>query len=182
MRVSPLLDTAPIRTDPTAQMEADFTAGLEDADPAARVISIQRLGGLKLASSRPALHHVMEIGNTDEVEWALYAALRTGDTSVLSKARDLLRSGSSDATRFFIPLALDRIKDESAPAGLIEIADSPNKNARMSAISALGEKIKAVKALPVIASHLNDPDSGVRYAALNGMREITHEPGLHDSA
>ena len=176
VRVSPLLDTAPPRTDPISQMEADFIAGLEDAAPAARVISVQRLGGLKLASSRPALQRVIEIGNTDELEWAVYAALRTGDTSVLSKARDLLRSGNSDAARFFIPLALGRIKDESATAGLVEIADSPNENARMSAISALGEKIKAVKALPVIASHLNDPDSGVRYAALNGMREITHEP------
>jgi hypothetical protein len=175
VRVSPLLDTAPIRTDPIALMEADFIAGLEDADPAARVISIQRLGGLKLASSRSALQHIMEIGNTDEVEWAIYAALRTGDTSVLSKARDLLRSGNSGGGLFFIPLALAGVKDKSATAGLIEIADSPNKNARMSAISALGENIKAVEALPVIASHLNDPDRGVRYAVLIGMEQITHE-------
>jgi hypothetical protein len=176
VRVSPLLDNAPARTDPISQMEADFTAGLEDGDPAARIISIQRLGGLKLASSRSALQRVIENGSPDELEWGVYAALRTGDTSVLPKARDLLRSGKPDGALFFIPLALDVIKDKSATAGLIEIADSPDTFARLCAISALGKNIKAVEALPVIASHLNDPDRDVRGMALNGMEQITHEP------
>src|SRR5208282_3049889 len=43
-----------------AQMEADFIAGLEDSDVASRIFSIQRLGGLQLASSRPVLHEVIE--------------------------------------------------------------------------------------------------------------------------
>jgi hypothetical protein len=46
-----------------AQMEADFLAGLDDRDPAARIVSMQRLGGLKLPSSRDALHRVIAEGD-----------------------------------------------------------------------------------------------------------------------
>ena len=75
-----------------AQMEADFFAGLNDQDSAARLASIQRLGGLKLPSSRDALHGVIEKGGDVESKWATYAALRSGDVSVLPKAK---HSGSS---------------------------------------------------------------------------------------
>jgi hypothetical protein len=47
-----------------AQLEADFMAGLNDKDPAARIESIQRLAGLKLRSSRDALHRIIQ--NSDE--------------------------------------------------------------------------------------------------------------------
>ena len=55
--------------------------------------SIQRLGGLKLPSSRGALHAVIENGNDTESKWAVYAALRTGDVSVLARVIQLLAVG-----------------------------------------------------------------------------------------
>jgi len=77
-------------------MEADFLAGLGDSNSAARVLSIQRLGGLKLPSSRSALHRVIETGDKDESKWAIYAALRTGDVSVLPRVKELLALGDDE--------------------------------------------------------------------------------------
>ena len=52
LTISPLLGPNFANADWLAQMEADFVAGLNDPDSAARLASIQRLGGLKLPSSR----------------------------------------------------------------------------------------------------------------------------------
>ena len=54
-------------------MEADFIAGLGDSNVETRIFSIQRLGGLKLASSRPVLREVIETRKGIEAEWAVYA-------------------------------------------------------------------------------------------------------------
>jgi hypothetical protein len=56
LAISPLLGPDLKDAGWLAQMEADFLAGLSDSSSAARVLSIQRLGGLKLPSSRGALH------------------------------------------------------------------------------------------------------------------------------
>src|SRR5258708_23313440 len=82
LTISPLLGRDLGTGDWLAQMEADFLAGLNDHDSAARLSSIQRLGGLKLPSSRDALRGVIENGNDGESKWAVYAALRTRDVSV----------------------------------------------------------------------------------------------------
>jgi len=175
--VSYLLAPMPGGTELLSQLEADFTAGLDDLGQASRVISIQRLGGLRLASSRPALHRVIERGNPAEVKWAVYAALRTGDTTVLPNVLDLFIGGDSEPAPALVAWELSRLTDKSATAGLIEIANSaPQPAARAYAISALIEKIRAPESLPTMAAHLTDPDRGVRYNALNGMRVLTQEP------
>jgi HEAT repeat protein len=175
--ISPLIGSTLEDGGLIAQMEADFTAGLADVDQAARVVSIQRLGGLRSASSRPALHRVIERGSATEAKWAVYAALRTGDTSVLPVVRDLLITVDSDLPASFLAFELRRLKDPSAVPGLIEIANTaPPAAAREGALSALGENIRAIESSPTMASHLADPDHGVRYYALNGMRLLTSEP------
>ena len=76
--------------------------------------SIQRLGGLKLPSSRGALHIVIENGNDTESKWAVYAALRTGDVSVLPRVKQLLAVGDrqlpesaiASQLRFHWPLSI----------------------------------------------------------------------------
>src|SRR5882724_612606 len=96
LTISPLLGRDLGTEDWLAQMEADFLAGLNDHDSAARLSSIQRLGGLKLPSSRVALRGVIENGNAGESKWAVYAALRTGDVSVLPRVRQLLAAGDRE--------------------------------------------------------------------------------------
>ena len=66
LTISPLLGPNLANADWLAQMEADFVAGLNDPDSAARLASIQRLGGLKLPSSRDALRRVIENGDHAE--------------------------------------------------------------------------------------------------------------------
>src|SRR6266404_5087581 len=63
LTISPLLGPDLGNADWLTQMQADFLAGLNDHDSAARLASIQRLGGLKLPSSRDALHRVIDTGN-----------------------------------------------------------------------------------------------------------------------
>jgi hypothetical protein len=107
--------------DVLAQMEADFIAGLDDPGRAGRLLSIQRLGGLKLASSRPALHGVIEHGNSEEKDWATYAALRTGDTSVLARARAIVaRGGSRNMLHFCLAWEMDHVKDRPVMPGQLK--------------------------------------------------------------
>lgn len=72
------------------QMQADMIAGLQDPDPALRLASIARLGGLHLRSSGDALRPFVEYGSRQEMYWAVYAALRSGDPSVLPRIESML--------------------------------------------------------------------------------------------
>ena len=159
-----------------AQMEADFSAGLEDPEQAGRILSLQRLGGLRSASSRSVLHRIIDGETGIEAQWAVYAALRTGDPTVLPAVRDLLISAGSGEVTAWVPVELCHLKEDGAVAGLIEIANrAPQSTARQCAISALSEKIHAVESVSTMAAHLSDPDPVVRYYALNGMRILTRE-------
>src|SRR5882762_5707073 len=97
-----------------AQMEADFLAGLDDRDPAARIVSMQRLGGLKLPSSRDALHRVIAEGDETQANWAVYAALRTGDISVLPRVKEMLSAGDLRSAATEIAFELQNISDRKA--------------------------------------------------------------------
>jgi hypothetical protein len=170
------LMAAPLQLpDMPAQMEADFTAGLSDSDHAGRLVSIQRLGGLKSPSSRPALHGVIERGDSTERQWAIYAALRSGDTTVLSAVLDLFILEDTEVPFFYLAWELANLRDSAAVPGLIELTSSPNSNARKYSLSAI-EKLQASEALPAIAARLADRDGGVRFYALNAMTALTHDP------
>jgi len=176
LAISPLLGTDLKDADWLAQMEADFLAGLSDSSPAARVLSIQRLGGLKLPSSRGALHRVIATGDKDESKWAIYAALRTGDITVLPRVKELLAVGDHDWPERAISLELQHVTDDTATPDLIAILDSaPGDVTRTRVLIALGENLKDPRAVPSLAAHLSDPDRYARYDALDGLKNITKE-------
>jgi hypothetical protein len=159
-----------------AQMEADFLEGLNDHDSAARLASIQRLGGLKLPSSRDTLHRVVEKGDDAESKWAVYAALRTGDVSVLPRVRQLLAKGDSELPESAIAMELQNVTDTRALPELISILkNAPSELTQTRVLIALGEKLKDPRAVPSLAAHLSDPDLHARYDALDGLKNITHE-------
>jgi hypothetical protein len=93
--VSRLIGPALKHADRNAQLEADLTAGLADPDPIGRRVSIQRLGGLKSRSSLPALHEIIEHGNSSENVWARLAVLEIGegadDPSAWKQVREALK-------------------------------------------------------------------------------------------
>jgi len=176
LTISPLLGRDFGTTDWLAQMEADFLAGLDDQDSAARLASIQRLGGLKLPSSRDALHGVIENGGDAESKWAVYAALRTGDASVLPRVKRLLATGDRALPESAIALQLQSVTDPGAVPDLIAILESaPSELTRSRVLIALGEKLKDPRAVPNLAAHLSDPDRYARYDSLDGLKNITHE-------
>jgi hypothetical protein len=176
LAISPLLGPSVENEGWLDQMEADFIAGLRDSDPASRLISIQRLGGLSLPSSRDALHRVIETGDKKESGWAIYAALRTGDFTVLPRVKQLLQVGDHAAPESAIALQLRNVAEGSAVVDLIAILQSaPGELTRSSVLIALGEKLKDPRAVPILAAHLSDSDHYARYDALDGLRNITHE-------
>ena len=176
MTVSPRFGPNLKAADWLAQMEADFLAGLRDPDPEARLASIQRLGGLKLPSSRAALHAVIEKGQVAESKWAVYAALRTGDISVLPRVQRLLAKGDDQDPERAIALQLESLTDAGAVPDLIGILESASSEfTRNDVLIALGEKLKDPRAVPTLAAHMSDPNRYARYDSLAGLKNITHE-------
>jgi len=176
LTISPLLGRKLKTTDWLAQMEADFMAGLHDPDSGARIDSIQRLGGLKLPSSRAALHAVIEKGSVVESKWAVYATLRTEDISVLPRVQRLLAKGDDQDPERAIALQLESVTDPGAVPGLIGILQSaPSEFTRHNVLIALGEKLKDPRAVSTLAAHLFDPDRDAQYYSLHGLSNITHE-------
>jgi hypothetical protein len=171
--MSPILKSG----NPGGQLDADLIAGLGDPDPAARLKNIQALGGLKSATSRPALQAMIAHGDENERDWAIYAALRSGDITVLPEVRDMLARGSKNVPEFPLAWELSQLRDRGAIPQLAAIATSAsNAEARKYALEALGRNLHALEALPTVASRLEDPEAGVRFYALNALEAITRAP------
>lgn len=152
LRVSPLLGPKLKQADWSRQMEADFIAGLADSDPAGRIFSLQRLAGLKLASSRPAIHREIEQSEREERKWAVYAALRTADVTVLPLVKDYLAATSKRGMpEEAILFEIRRLKDPAAVPGLLNIlANAPDDETRQEVLVALVDNIgdpRAIRAL-----------------------------------
>ena len=159
------------------RMEADLEAGLADPERRGRLVSLQALGGIKSTASRPALHQIIDRGDSVEKDWATYATLRSGDTTVLGRIREMFLRGEQDVPACYLGWELSQLKDKSAIPGLIEIVKTvQNSCALVNAMTALGRTMRASEALPAIASHLADVDAGVRFSALNAMSAVTSQP------
>ncbi len=201
------LPMSPILAPPTSgvwleQLQQDLIAGLRDDDPAERLANIARLAGLKLRSSAGALHEFVEHGSEIESKWAVYAAFRLGDLSVLpevermviaitetpatlrhplSSERPLDAAPSGHGGRYAYPdieIALEfrYLRDRHAVPALIRIAQSAKASlVRDCAMAALAE-IKDPRSVPVAADHLSDPDSAIRFHALITISYVTNEP------
>lgn len=160
------------------QMQDDLIAGLKDGDPVVRVENIKRLGGLRLPSSHDALEDVIEHGSEAESKWAIYAALRAGDLSVLPKVQDIVvsLSGYRVDPDSSIALELAQLRDPRAVSTLVAVLQSASMDfARGSAVQAL-QAIKDPRSVPSLANHLSDPESSIRYNSLVAIGYITHEP------
>jgi hypothetical protein len=182
LAISPLIGPRLKDFDWRAQMEADFLAGLHDDAVANRIVSIQRLGGLKLPSSQDALHRVIDRSDKDEVNWAVYAALRTGDISVLPRVKEMLSVGDRNPPEREIALELRNVSDPKAAPGLIAIlTTAPGEITQSSVLTALGENIKDPRAVPILADHLSAADESSRYLALVGLRNISHDSSCSPS-
>jgi hypothetical protein len=157
-----------------AQMEADFVAGLDDSDPQIRMYSIQWLGGLKLASSRPILHHLIERREGEEREWAIFAALRTGDASVLPLVNQLLEACDRQEPMELIKYELQFVTDPTAVPDLLKIFDNaPDDFTRSRVLIALAVNLKDRRAVPALAASLSSDDVHIRYLALEGLSNMT---------
>jgi len=165
-----------------AQIEADFRAGLADSDPAARLASIQRLAGLASPTSRDALHDVIAHGEQQESRWALFAAVKTGDASVLPLAVPILvglkhdKPGPYPAPDGLLALALKEIHTPGAVPYLVQIVDqATDELVKDCAMQSLAE-LKSPAALQTYAHHLSDSSQYVRYNAMLGMKYVTQAP------
>ena len=176
LTISPLLGPDLGNGDWLVQMEADFLAGLNDQNRAARLASIQRLGGLKLRSSQDALRTIIKNGDDAESKWAVHAALRTGDVTVLPRVKQLLASGDRALPEGAIAVELRHVTDSSAVPDLLAILNNaPSDLTRSCVLIALGENLKDPRAVPSLAAHLSDTAAQARYDAMDGLRNITHE-------
>jgi hypothetical protein len=162
-----------------AMLESDFEAGVDDRDPVARLVSIQRLGNLKSPAAQTVLHHALDHSTTTEKPWIILAALRTGDVGVLGDAASVLRTWRlrTGGPQGLIALELAKITDPTAVPELISILrTAPDPFVRSVALQALGDKIRDPRALSAIADFLGNTDQSVNYNALVGVSNITHAP------
>jgi len=158
------------------QMEADFIAGLGDSDPADRILSLQRLGGLKLASSRPAIHREIEQSQGEEKKWAVYAALRTGDVTVLPLVKDYVTSaGKKGVPEEAMLVEFRWIKDPAAVPGLLDIlANAPNDDTRQMVLIPLVDNVGDPRAIPALGESLSSSNGHILYLAVTGLGKIAH--------
>lgn len=173
--------------DLTKQIEADFRAGLSDADPHARLVSIQRLAGLASPASREGLHDVIAHDNEEESRWALFAAVKTGDVSVMPLAVPVLiavrhdRPGPYRQPEGNLALALRELHTQEAVPYLVQtVDDAPDEVVRDCAMQSLAE-LKSVTALETYARHLTDSSQYVRYNAMLGMKYVTQAAACSSS-
>ena len=118
---------------------------------------------------------MIDKGSVLESKWAVYAALRTGDISVLPRVERLLAAGDRELD-WAIALELQSATDPRAVPDLIEILKTAKSEiARNCVLMALGETLKDPRAIPTLAIHLSDPDRAACYYSLHGLSNITHE-------
>jgi HEAT repeat protein len=106
---------------------------------------------------------------------AMYAALRTGDTSVLPQVKDLL-SQAQERTEpeSAIAYELRNVKDSKAVPDLIAVLNSSRiEFTRSYLLSALAENIQDPRAVPTFAANLTDKEPQVRWLALEGMQKMS---------
>jgi hypothetical protein len=150
-----------------SQMEVDFATGLNDSDSEACIASIQRLAGLGQISSVEALHHVIASGTEEEAKWAIFAALKTGDPSVLPLALPIL-----------LNLRHEEAKQIQEPSGFVytQTYAYPQPEGVMAlAIS----KLRAPEAIPSLTRLANEAsDDLVRKCAREALLEIKRGSGV----
>jgi hypothetical protein len=151
-----------------SQMEVDFAAGLSDSDSATRIASIQRLAGLGQISSAEGLHHVIARGTEEESKWAIFAALKTGDASVLPLAVPIL-----------LNLHHEEAQQVREPNGFVYTRTHPYPQPEGLMALAISD-LRAPEAVPSLRKLANEAsDDLVRDCASQALREIGRQLGEH---
>jgi hypothetical protein len=144
-----------------SQLENDFTAGLNDSAADVRIASIQRLAGLRHLRSTEALHQTIASGSEEESKWAIFAALKAGDSSVLPLA---------------VPLLLNLYHEEPRvhhePNGFTYTESFPYPQPEASMALAI-EELRAPEAVPSLKRLANEATDGlVKQCATQALMEI----------
>jgi len=177
LRISPQLGPKLENAAWPEQMEADFIAGIDDPKETMRIFSLQRLGGLGLPSSRPALHAVIDKHNGNEKGWAAYAALETGDMTVMPKVREILDLRGGGVLESDLALALRSIKDPAGVPELVKIASTSRDDlARHEALVGLLYNFHDPRSVPVFGQALYDSDSSIASIGLEGLGHTAKTP------
>jgi len=153
-----------------SRMEEDFAAGLSDSNSEARIASIQRLAGLGKISSGEALHQVIANGTEEESKWAIFAAIKTGDASVLPLAVPIL-----------LNLHHEEAKQIRDPSGFVYTQTSPYPQPEGVMALALS-KLRTSEAIPDLKKLENESsDDLVRQCAREALIEINKGSGVRKS-
>ncbi len=169
---SRLASELPNSNDVFPLMLADFAAGLQDGSSEARITSIQRLGNLRSPQALPFLQPLLQTRDGEEYEWAVYAALRSGDSRVLPAVKEFLQKYPDQRMpEFFMPREIMDTTDKAAIPDLLALLDG-NPRVQAVALIALG-RIGDRGVLPTVAPHLADTDRSVRYQALALLSKVT---------
>jgi hypothetical protein len=184
------------------QLQQDLIAGLEDPDPDLRLANIVRLGGLKLRSSGDALREFVENGSDTEVQWAIYAALRSGDPRIFPRIEKMATETTPHDDALAGKRSVDfwRLPPGAAPRWPVEYLESsiwyeigelsnPEAVPMLARIAKSGknEEIRSralgairfmhdFRALPALVDLLSDPDANVRFEALWVIAHMTGAP------
>jgi hypothetical protein len=184
--VSPLQGPKLEQADWSTQMEADFIAGLADSSQGLRILSLQRLGGLKLASSRPAIHREIEQTSGEERKWAVYAAQRTGDVTVLPEVREYLTAASErELPEMMMAAELQNVTDPTALPDLLNIlSTAANDDTKQEVLLDLYRNYHDPRMVPALAVMLSYDNKQLRYNALEGLSKVamTKECHMFESA
>lgn len=180
------------------QLQQDLIAGLRDPDSSVRLANIARLGGLKLASSAAPLHDFITSGSEIEKKWPIYAALRSGDLSVLPQVEAIVISisgplpnrpssrpvltaapqlgGAYPDPDASIALELQHIRDPRAVPTLIRILNSAKTDLVRECAGQALEEMGDPRSARAAAAALNDPSRYVRYDAIVLLWKLTKAP------
>ena len=160
LAVSPLLGVE-VSTGFLSQMEVDFAAGLSDSNSDRRIASIQRLAGLGQISPADGLNRIIASGTEEESKWAIFAAVKAGDTSVLPLAVPILLSvHHEEAAEIREPngFAYTRTYPYPQPEGVMALAIS---------------QLRVPEAVPSLRRLANEAsDDLVRRCASQALQEI----------
>lgn len=149
-----------------AQMEEDFAAGLDDSAADVRIACIQRLAGLGQLRSTQALHRVIADAAEEESKWAIFAALKTGDTSALPLAVPLLLSLHHEEARL--------IRD---PNGFTYVGGGTPYPEPEGLMAVVISNVRVPEAVPSLTRLANEASDGlVRNSATHALQEIKKLP------
>lgn len=148
-----------------SQMEEDFAAGLNDPDRDLRIASIQRLAALGQLRSTEALRRVITTRSEEESKWAIFAALKAGDSSFLPAA-----------VPFLVKLHHKESLVHHEPNGFTYTEGFPYLEPEGSMALAIS-KLRTSDAIPSLTGLAKEaPDGLVRLCATEALREIKRLP------